>query len=114
MGKIVVLLFLASNFLYAQDHQDTVRSVHRSITECRSDAAIFKRGEDARGIRALKISEIAPRSNEMGLCNLDYKEQEFQQRFEAYQEDVTSRLFSFVARHNLTEQFKKEDEAGER
>jgi hypothetical protein len=50
----------------------------------------------------------------MGFCNLDYKEEEFQQKFEAYQEEVTSRLFSFVARHNLTEQFKKEDEGGER
>ena len=113
MEKIVFLLFLASNFLYAQD-KDTARYVRRSITECRADAAIFKKDEDARGIRALKISEIAPRSNEMGFCNLDYKEEEFQQKFEAYQEEVTSRLFSFVARHNLTEQIKKEDEGGER
>jgi hypothetical protein len=108
---LIALLFTATGF--AQELP--------SRRECRSQAAVWSIGLfDERGEAGLESSphlsaqELLARSDQMAGCYARYKKNNFLQISRGYYLVYQWRVFNFVNRHDLLQQFAEEDQAGKR
>ncbi len=92
-----------------------------SLRECRSQAAIWSIGLfDAQGQASLESSphlsaqELLGRSNQMADCYARFKKNNFLQVSRGYYLVYQWRVYNFVNRHDLLQQFAQEDQAGKR
>jgi hypothetical protein len=92
-----------------------------SLRECRSQAAIWSIGLfDQRGEASLEGSphmsaqELMERSDQMAGCFARFKKSNFLQVSRGYYLVYQWRIYNFVNRHDLLQQFAQEDQAGKR
>ena len=92
-----------------------------SRRECRSQAAVWSIGLfDDRGEAGLESSphlsaqELLARSDQMADCYARFKRSNFLQISRGYYLVYQWRVYNFVNRHDLLQQFAEEDQAGKR
>jgi hypothetical protein len=87
----------------------SLRSETPSAQQCRSDQESWRSREAHDGIKALPFSEITRRKSEMMDCWMNYKETDFLVKQSDYDGEIINRMFVFIQKHNLVEQFRQEN-----
>jgi hypothetical protein len=113
LSSAVLLLFIASSVLSQQGFAV-------SVERCRSDLASWTKDfsyvDTAREDQLLPFDQLQSRIDEAKGCRiLDNKEPYYTAAATiqtSYSAQMRDRLYDFLVRHNLTEQFQKEDTNG--
>lgn len=87
-----------------------------TLTECKTDIEVWSRELSAE--RHLTAESLYVRQKELIECQLDYKEAPEKSQWELHDlqldREIERRLYDFLGRHKLIDQFNEEDAQGER
>lgn len=111
--KTTICVFLLSlvTSVFGQDHAPTVE-------QCRADQHLWsdQLQNDRDEISKLSFRQITGRSEEMADCISVDRERamHYSIAVAGFSEHLMSRMYNFIKRHELLDQFKAEDAAGKR